>query len=123
MPAKNHNCPDGSQKSHVGMLNCIICHEPSAVLLDRRLKNTLCRNMYDPREVCTDCRKKYLTKGIMLINPETGSLIVVTEDFFTRNFKGQPIPKGRIGYAHEETVQGIMAAAKEAGIPVPGIDG
>lgn len=38
-------------KSHVGMSNCYVCGEPSSVLLDMRLQNTLERNPRKKRRV------------------------------------------------------------------------
>ena len=57
-------------KSYVGMERCFICREEIiAILLDRRLKNTLTQHEVG-LEVCDKCKEKYLKEGILLIEAE-----------------------------------------------------
>ena len=84
--------------SYVGMFNCFICGEPAGVLLDRRLRATLPRNVgcvdQTPCQKCQD----YMKQGIVLIsvdphktkdlaNPwRSGGWAVIKEHGFRRVF-------------------------------------
>jgi hypothetical protein len=91
-------------KSHVGMAQCFFCGEDSTILLDRRLRKTLPRQVgVVDMEPCNDC-KGYMEVGIILIsisddtskesmkgpipNPyRTGAWAVVTPDYIERMFE------------------------------------
>lgn len=92
-------------KSYVGMTNCFFCNEPSMILLDRRLKNTLPRNCgVVDMTPCSKC-DGYMQQGVILIsisddttkedmkgpmpNPyRTGGWVVVTREYVERAFSG-----------------------------------
>jgi hypothetical protein len=82
------------EKSYVGMMTCFYCGEPSGILLDRRLRNTLPRQAVYDREPCDKC-KSLLSQGVMFIsvrdgepksdNPyRTGKLSVIRDDAVKR---------------------------------------
>lgn len=57
-----------SDKSHVGMSNCYVCGEPSSILLDTRLRDTLERNMgpLGPDDLCHACAEKAKTMACIV---------------------------------------------------------
>lgn len=115
---KNADCGD---KSHVGMVLCSICQEPMEILLDRKLKKSLCRNNIIPGRVCDECGKKYLSEGILIMNPDTGSLVVVKDEALHSIMNGsaesevlyQSAVKCRRAFATEEIVQIFIDAKGE----------
>lgn len=55
-------------KSYVGMNNCYFCGEPSEILIDRRMRNTLSRDMgVMNMNPCSKC-KEYMQQGILLMS-------------------------------------------------------
>ena len=91
--------------SHVGMNTCYFCNEPSEVLIDRRLKKTLPRNIgvMDMRP-CTKC-EDFMKQGILLMsikndttdeqmqrpipNPyRTGGWVIIKQEAIERMFSG-----------------------------------
>ena len=103
---------DCGERRHVGMLMCPICEEPFGILLDTRLKNSLCRKNIDPTQVCDTCREQYLTGGVMLINPETGDLFVITNEGFKRTFT-VPIPPKKIAFVGEQLIALLKRSYEE----------
>jgi hypothetical protein len=100
------------EKSYVGMQMCPICKkEATGILMDRRLKASLPRQSLGV-EPCDKCRKKYLKNGILMINPYTGSLVVIRESAFKRIFKNTPVPPKRIAFAQEEVLQRLRGGSK-----------
>ena len=84
--------------SHVGMNTCYFCNEPSEVLLDRRLKKTLPRNIgVMNMRPCTKC-EDLMKQGILLIsikndtqgpNPyRTGGWVIIKQEAVERMFNG-----------------------------------
>ena len=66
--------------------------------------------------VCENCQERYLSIGVALVNPESESVIVVTEEAF-RNMFDQPIPEQRIVYAEDsviEKVYGLFLVSQKA---------
>lgn len=103
MPRKP--CPDGGDRDWVGMIACPICGKDYALLLDRRLRKSLCRVNVDPREVCDECRKEYLDdKGVMFINPTTGELYVVSDKWYNENVN-IPMPPKRICFMRDDMTE------------------
>lgn len=94
------------EKSYVTIEKCIICSEDTGnLLLDKRLKNRF--DMYTVTgNVCDSCRKKYLSKGVMLLNPENGSLVVIKTSAFKRLFN-KKIPKHRIAFTEQAVIDFI----------------
>jgi len=93
-------------KSYVTLAICPICKkETGTILMDRRLKPTFSHQTLTP-EPCDKCRKKYLTKGVMLLCPDTGSLLVLKESAFKRLFN-KPIPKGKICFTEQAVLDNL----------------
>lgn len=102
------------EKSYVTLALCPICREESGeLLLDRRLKPVFDMHTILPTGVCKKCRKKYLTKGIMLINPETAALVVLRDEAFARLFN-KPVPKSRIVFCEQGVIDKINQLNTEA---------
>ena len=96
-----------TDKSYVTLATCPICRkETGKLLLDRRLRPKFEMHTQTP-EPCDSCRKKYLSKGVMLYNPETGSLAVIKTTAFKKLFN-QAIPTGHIAFAEEEVFDHII---------------
>lgn len=91
------------EKSHVGMDCCVICGEPIQILLDRKLRKILPRKIVTSPVPCDKCKKKYLTKGILMINPKSGDLIVIREEAFKRIFN-TPVPEKRIAFTEQKVI-------------------
>jgi hypothetical protein len=66
------------------------------------------RDYIDPYHVCPDCQTKYLTKGVLLIDPKTASLAVITDEAFQKTFT-IPIPTGKIALIEESLLKQIGA--------------
>jgi len=92
-------------KSYVGMIACPICHKEYEIVLNAKLENTFDRIMINPGEVCPECREKYLKEGVMIINPETGSLVILRDEAFHRVFSGTEMPPKRIAFASEVMIK------------------
>jgi len=96
-----------TEKSYVTLALCPICQKESGeLLMDRRLKPTFEMHTIVPSSVCKDCKEKYLKKGVMLINPKTGALIVLRWQLYKRMF-GKPVPRGRIAFCEQEVLDKI----------------
>ena len=94
--------------SHVGMFNCFVCGDPAGVVLDRRLRQVLPRNVGCLDKVpCPKCQA-FMKQGIILLsvgpdktddksNPyRTGVWCVPKEEAYVRIF-GTP-PKSRAAF-------------------------
>jgi hypothetical protein len=102
------------EKSYVTLEACPICRkETGTLLLDRRLRDVFEMHTINPASVCKACREQYLKEGIMLINPHTGSLVVIKEEAYKR-LTNKPVPEGRIAFAEEEVLTRMMVAQKKA---------
>lgn len=98
-------------KSYVTMAVCPICQEDNGtILMDRRLKDTFERRTVDPTGVCDKCRDKYLTEGILLINPKNGNLVVLKEEAFKAVLDAK-VPENRIAFCDQELLDKIQAEA------------
>ena len=108
----------GGELSHVGMVLCCICHEPFEIVSNRQLKPTLYREIIIPGEVCDKCRNSYLKEGVMLINPDTGSLVVVKDEALERILNNRKMIelglKKRVMFAPEWLIQALINAAQDA---------
>ena len=100
--------------SHVALLTCPICGESTGVVMstkieDGKLTQPFKRRSYvDPSLVCPACREKYLSHGIMLINPKSCNLIVISEEFFNRIFTVL-IPENHIAFADDDLIAKLQA--------------
>ena len=101
-------------KSYVTLEVCVICgKDTGALFLDRRLKNSFEMHTSFPNSVCDGCREKYLSKGVMLINPKNGKLVVIKDEAFKRIFKCK-IPEGKIGYTDDELLEKLNRDANSS---------
>jgi hypothetical protein len=95
-------------KSYVTLEICPICQKDTgSILLDRRLKDTFESKTINPTKVCDDCKKKYLNKGVMIINPETCRLVVIKDSVF-KKIMNVPIPKSKIAFAHDDVLDKLQ---------------
>jgi hypothetical protein len=81
--------------------------------MDRRLKESFEMHTVNPAGVCEKCKATYLGKGVLMINPKTGSLVVIADDAFKR-ITGREIPEGKIVFTEEAVVEKLMEADKKA---------
>lgn len=93
-------------KSYVGMTHCFFCGEPNGLLLDRRLKPTLPRNIgVVDMTPCNEC-KEWMKKGIICIS--------IADDTSEDEMKG-PIPNprrtGQWAVIKEEAIRLIINGA------------
>jgi len=94
-------------KSYVTMEKCVICGKSTnALFLDMRLKDTFDTCTTTPTSLCDECKEKYLKNGVMLINPETGKLVVIKDSAFKRIFD-KPIPKHKIAFTDNEVLSAL----------------
>lgn len=71
------------EKSYVGMTNCYFCGGGAEILIDRRMRNTLSRNMgVRSMEPCNEC-KGYMKQGVILMS--------ISDDTTEEQMKG-PMP-------------------------------
>jgi len=94
-------------KSYVTLALCPICQKESGeLLMDKTLKPTFEMHTIVPTSVCKECKETYLKKGVMLINPETGALVVLRTIFYKRLFN-KPAPRGHIAFCKQEVLDKI----------------
>ena len=66
--------------------------------------------------VCKHCQETYLSRGVALVNPESQSVMVITEEAFKAIFD-QPIPEQKIIRVEEEIIEkvyGLFLVSQEA---------
>lgn len=96
-------------KSYVTIEKCVICQgDTGSLFLDRRLKERFEMYTSTPSSVCEKCRKKYLKTGVLLINPDSGGLVVLKESAFKRIFD-VPVPAKRIAFCEEEVLKRLQS--------------
>ncbi len=54
--------------------------------------------------ICRDCRDRYLSLGVALVNPETESVIVIMDSAYKVIFN-EPIPEDKIVRVEEELIE------------------
>lgn len=63
-----------TEKSYVGMYNCFYCNEPAGVVLDRRLQDTLPKNIgVINHEPCSKCAA-LMKQGVLLISVDESKI-------------------------------------------------
>lgn len=95
---------------------CIICGKDTGeiALLGAAYKGKAPMHMVTSIEPCKECREKYLSKGILLVEaPEnskvpTGRVIVVTKEAFLRIFNTE-VPGSSIAYIQLGVLEAIGA--------------
>jgi transcriptional regulator NrdR family protein len=98
-----------SEKSYVSMGLCPICRkENGTILMDRRIKDSLERFTIDPTHVCDKCKEKYLERGVMLIEPHNGNLIVLKDEAFQQMFD-KKLPKEKIAFVTQELLDSLQS--------------
>lgn len=94
-------------KSHVTICRCPICKESTnELLLDRKLRPQFEMYTTTPNP-CDKCKKKYLSKGVLLINPKTCGLVVLKTSAFKRIFDVE-VPKQHIAYVDQEVLDRLQ---------------
>ncbi len=100
--------------------DCLVCKQGAAFEEPQEYSNSV----KDPSmTVCPDCQKQYLTVGVALINPKTGSVLVIADEAFTAIFS-EPIPESKIACVEEEVLQQVHAVfrpprgSKNEGSPI-----
>lgn len=96
--------------------DCLICQR-EVILMDRRgrdIESKIPKGSILP-QICEECHQKYCVEmdGVCLINPETGSLAVISKKAFDNIFT-IPCPEGRICHAEEKIIQAIIAHDEQA---------
>lgn len=81
---------------------CPICgkQKNEIALLGSAYKGQAPMSMVTSPEPCKACRKKYLSQGVMMMNPNTGALTVLKDSAFKKMFN-TPIPKGKIAFTEQ----------------------
>lgn len=98
-----------SDKSYVTMEVCPICNKDTGnILMDKRIRPVFESKTINPTNPCDECKEKYLSIGVMLINPETGSLAIIKDKTFSIMFN-QKVPKHKIAFVDEELIQKIIS--------------
>ena len=90
---------------------CMICHKEVILMARRDAKGELPKKGSILPRVCDDCQKKYLTKGVLLINPDNGRLVVIKDSAFKKIFDAK-IPPRKVAFTDDIVLNRIM------GIPV-----
>lgn len=98
-------------KSYVTMQVCPICQnteDPMGILMDTRLRDSFQgRFTIIPTSVCDKCKEAYLKRGVMLINPKSGKLVVIKISAFKRMFN-KPVPEHHIAFADDELILSLV---------------
>lgn len=87
---------------------CILCGKSKnqIALLGASYKEEAPMNMVTEVEPCDECKKKYLSKGVMMVEATkelngfhpTGKIAVIKDKFFKKAFKGTSIPSRKIAF-------------------------
>lgn len=94
------------EKSYVTLAVCPICRKDTGTLLmDRRLKPTFEMHTVTP-EPCDECREQYLTRGVLLIEENTGSIAVIKVSAFKRIFDKE-VPSRHIAFVEQGLLKKI----------------
>ena len=93
--------------------DCMICHREVILMARKTVKKAkMPENGSILPQVCDECREKYLTKGVLLINPNNGRLIVIKDEAFKRVFSGE-MPEGKIAFTDDKVLDTLMGGAKD----------
>ncbi|MFA5132869.1 MAG: hypothetical protein WC444_06110 [Candidatus Paceibacterota bacterium] len=91
--------------------DCMICHREVILIARKNTKYELPPKDSTLPQVCEECQTKYLTEGILLINPNTGRLVVLKESAFKRIFSGPPADqalKTRIAFTDDTILEKLQ---------------
>ena len=85
----------------VGMVkDCMICRRDVILLARKNSKGEMPPKGAIMPRVCKECRSKYLTAGVLLVNPDTCALVVLKDEAFKGIFN-VPIPAGKIAFTEQ----------------------
>jgi hypothetical protein len=93
--------------------DCVICQREVILMAKRDMKEPLPPNGCVLPRVCEECRKKYLSEGILLICLETGSFAVLKDEAFKRLFDRE-LPHMRVARTDDAVIKKIIQMGKEA---------
>ena len=85
--------------------DCLVCKQGAAFEYPQGYSNSVDDLSLT---VCPDCQEHYLTVGVALINPRTGSVLVIADEAFTAIFS-EPIPESKVACVEEEVLQRVHA--------------
>lgn len=91
--------------------DCMICHREVILMATKDQRRKLPEKDSILPKVCEECHEKYLTEGILLINPDTGRLIVLKESAFVQIFSKVDIKKAlemRVCFTDDEVLDKIQ---------------
>lgn len=91
---------------------CMICHEEVILLARKNAKGELPEKDSILPQVCDKCRAKYLSKGVLLINPDNGRLVVIKDEAFNRLFN-EPTPPKKIAFTDDELLNKLQPEVKK----------
>jgi hypothetical protein len=101
-----------TEKSHVAMTICPICNDHMDVLLSTKIQNGKIKEIFeqrdyvDPTHVCKTCEEKYLSVGVLIIDPKTCTLAILKDEAFKEHFT-IPIPDDKICFMHEADMKKV----------------
>lgn len=82
--------------------DCMICQREVIILAQRKGAKLPKQNSILP-QVCDECREKYLSQGVLLINPDNCNFVVVKDEAFSRIFDSS-VPKGKIAFTEQKVL-------------------
>ena len=91
---------------------CMICREEVILMATRDGRGELPEKDTIMPEVCGKCESKYLIKGVLLINPNNGKLVVIKNEAFEKMFDTE-IPKHKIAFTDDEVLDRIMGGVEK----------
>lgn len=86
--------------------DCLICHREVILLARKDFKGDMPEKDSVLPQVCEKCYSKYLTKGVLLVNPDNGALVVLKDKAFKKVFN-VPIPDGKIAFTEQRVLEMI----------------
>ncbi len=106
-----------SRKGEVRLVkDCMICHREVVLRAIRDSNLPMPPDGAILPEICADCKRSFLSTGVALINPNTGSLVVIKDEVFKIIFPRERIPLRKVLWADEEIIDAVRDIMTEAGI-------
>lgn len=101
---------DDIEKSKFGdvriVKDCMICRR-EVIFMAIKNNTIMPENNSIMPKVCDECTKKYLSEGILLINPDNGALVVIKDSLFLKIFENTSIPDCRICFTEQNVLDFI----------------
>ena len=82
---------------------CMICQEEVIIMARKNSRGELPPEGSTLPQVCEKCKKKYLSDGVLLINPNNGRLVVLKIEAFKRIFNTE-VPEHNIAFTDDEVL-------------------